>query len=218
MQLSAILKPVRRVMLHNHVTGEVYKGFEMELEGKLTVAIEEGSLKDEIERAGGIGLVAALTPSGTIQLKYIPFAEALSSEELEKRATERDEVEMENRKKQREAEAEDRKKRNEETMKDGIRMELSERKRFSAERAQETSTRTASATPPGSPSVSDDEVQEEFEKRQKENSKSSLSSEDIAESFSPIAGDIGADDKPLTASESKSKKTVRQKSRTQAKK
>lgn len=210
MQLSGMLKPVKRVILHNHITGEAYKGFEMELSGKLTCAIEEGSLRDEIERAGGIYVIAALSPSGSISLKYIPFADALSAEELEKRAEERDQQEMDSRKAAREAEVEDRLRRNDETMRDGIRMELSDRARIKAERQQEVAVRTNATTAVQAPAVSDDEVEKEFKARQT-SKKSTTSESDLADTFSPIAGELDADGKPLPAKGKKPKKTARKK-------
>lgn len=209
MQLSGMLKLKKAVVLHDHVTGNVVKGFEMEFDGAVTLVIEQGSLKDEIERAGGIYVIAALTPSGTIQLKYISFADALSPEELEKRAKEKDEKEMENRKKEREVEAADRVKKNDQTTRDSIRMELSEKKRVEAVKAQEAVVQTNATTAVQGPAVSDEEVEEEFEKRKK--TQKSASPEDLSKAFSPVSGDLGTDNEPLPVEDPKSKETKRKK-------
>lgn len=219
MQLAGMLKLKRPVMLHNHVTSEIYKGFEMEFDGPITIAIEQGSLRDEIEKAGGIYVTAALTPSGTIQLKYTALDNALSSDELEKRAQERDKEEIENRKKERDVEREDRVRRNEETLRDGIRMELSDKRRLASEKNQETVVRTNTATAVGAPQVSDEDVEEEFKKRNtSKKSAAKGSSKDVAEAFSPIAGGIGTNNKPLQVKGAKPEKTKRAKARVTRKK
>lgn len=224
MQVSGVLKPVRRVLMHNTTTNEAYKGFEMAVDGKITIAMEEGALRDEIERAGGIGFVAQLTPSGSIQLKLIPFADMLTPEELEKRAAERDKREMELRKQRRQSEQEERERRNEENLRDNARLARSQELADEQRKANEDNARRANTNvvdgKAASPSEEEvDKKMEEIRKGQQQALKSNKGK--IAERISPILADLDGSGKPVQTKEQKSqakKNTVKKGQKTKLKK
>lgn len=189
-QISGILKPKRRVLVHNPTVRDTFNAFEVELDGSFTVVIPEGTLKDEIIKANGVGIVAQLTPSGTLDVKFVPLAQLLTADELEERAQEADELEIENRKKHRLSEQKLREETNKEKLKDQARLSLTEKARLDAEKASETTARnnafTASSTP--NASVNDEDLEKEMERLKTLNEKSL--NDDPRKSISPILADL----------------------------
>jgi len=196
MQISGILVPKKRVLALDNNVKESYNAFEVQLEGPLVVVIPEGQLKDDIIKAGGIGIVATLTNSGTILLSYLPYGQALTPDELEAKAKEADENEIRERAKTRESERKRQDEIRAEKLNDQARLSLTEKARLDFEKSQQVVASNQQATAIGTPNsaISDEDLKKEAERLKELNSKST---KDVKSLLSPIIADIGTDDKPV---------------------
>lgn len=196
MQISGILVPKKRVLALDNNVKESYNAFEVELEGKVTIVIPEGQLKDDIVKAGGIGIVATLTNSGTILLSYLPYGQALTPDELEAKAKEADENEIRERAKTRESERKRQDEIRAEKLNDQARLSLTEKARLDSEKALQVTASNIQATAIGAPqtSIPDEDLKKEVERLKELATKSS---KDVKSQLSPIIADIGTDDKPV---------------------
>lgn len=95
MQLQGDFKVTRRVLAENTTTHEPYRSVVLELEGPLVFVAEEGGVfRDDVDR---VHMVAQITPSGSLDPKFIPIKPRTPEEKAEslKARQEREKVALE---------------------------------------------------------------------------------------------------------------------------